>query len=94
MEERVRILEREKERKDRIERRNNIVVRGYKGKDGDAKKGVEEVLKQIGTNVKVEEVRVVKTGKEERGGMAVVRLREGDKREVMEKKKRLKGESI
>lgn len=39
VEERVRNLKREKERKERIERRNNIVVRGFKEKDGDVRKG-------------------------------------------------------
>lgn len=41
-------------------------------------------------NARVEEMREVRTGREERGGMAVVRLREGDKKEVMRKKKNLK----
>lgn len=29
---------------------------------------MEEMFKQIGANVKVEEIKVVRTGKEERGG--------------------------
>lgn len=44
--------------------------------------------------MKMKEVRMVRTGKEERRGMAVVRLREGNKKKVMGKKKRLKGRSI
>lgn len=37
-------------------------------------------------------MRVVRTGNERRGEIAVVRLREGDKMEVMRKKGGLKGE--
>lgn len=36
----------------------------------------------------------MRIGKEERGGMAVVRLREWDKREVTGRKKGLKGGSV
>lgn len=43
--------------------------------------------------MRVEEVRVVKTRKEERG-IAVVKLEEGDKRKVMERKKGLKGGKV
>lgn len=75
----MRILEREREKRERYERRNNIVVRGFREEGGDERKGeeVEEVFKKIGANVKVEDVKVMKTGKEERG-MAVVRLKEGE----------------
>jgi len=45
--------------------------------------------------VGVEEVRVVKTGREEQGGFAIVSFRtEGEKREVMRKKEGLRGERI
>ncbi|XP_011632262.1 octapeptide-repeat protein T2-like [Pogonomyrmex barbatus] len=51
IEERVRILEGEKERKEIYEKRNNIMVR----EEGeDARKGVEEVLKKIRANVRLE----------------------------------------
>lgn len=45
-------------------------------------------------DVRVEEVRMVKVGKEKRGGMAVVKLREEDKRKLMGKKRGLKGGNI
>lgn len=46
MKKRVRILERERERKKRYERRNNIVVRDFREEGEDAKKGVERCLRK------------------------------------------------
>lgn len=44
------------------------VVRDFREEGGDARKGMEEVFKQVEANVKVEveEVKMVRIGKEER----------------------------
>lgn len=68
IEERVRRLKRERERRERYKRRNNIIVRDFKEERGDARKRVYEIFKQIGANAKMEKVRIVRTGKEERRG--------------------------
>lgn len=66
MEEMVRSLERKKRGKEERDMREGIIVKGFKEEKGDAKKGMEDVFKQIGINVKVEEIRFVRTEKEER----------------------------
>lgn len=48
----------------------------------------------MGASVKVEKIRTERTEGEERSGLAVIRLREGDKREIMTRKKGLKGDNI
>lgn len=90
MEERIKSLEREKKKRERSERRN-VVVKDFKEIEGDARNGLEKVFKKIGANVRMEEIRIVRMGKEERGGMTIVKLGKGDKKEVMEKKKELTG---
>lgn len=66
MEEMVRSLERKKRGKEERDMREGIIVKDFKEEKGDAKKGMEDVFKQIGINVKVEEIRFVRTEKEER----------------------------
>lgn len=56
---------------------------------------MEEIWKKLEVAVKVEGIRKLRTGREERGIMTVVRLEnEEEKRKVMEKKKGLKREDI
>lgn len=57
-------------------------------------KKIEKVFKRMGASVKVEKIRTERTEGEERSGLAVIRLREGDKREIMTRKKGLKGDNI
>lgn len=56
---------------------------------------VLEILKRVGAEMGVEEVREVRTGREEQGGFAVMSFRtEGEKKEVIRKKGGLRGERI
>jgi len=72
-----------------------VVIKGYKLGGKEVRSKVEDILKKIGAEVGVEEVREVKTGREEQGGFAVVSFRtEGEKREVMRKKGGLRGEGV
>jgi len=80
---------------ERKERRRRVVIKGYKTGDKDVRGKIEEILKRVGAEVGVEEVRLVKTGREEQGEFAIVSFRtEGEKREVMRKKGGLRGERI
>jgi len=95
LEEKVRRMEERWEGKDRKERRRRVVIKGYKTGDKDVRGKIEEILKRVGAEVEIEEVREVKTGREEQGGFAIVSFRtEGEKREVMRKKGGLRGERI
>jgi len=71
------------------------VIKGYKtGREG-AKAKILEIIKRVGVEVGVEEVREERTGREEQNGFAVVRFRtEEEKREVMRKKGGLRVERI
>lgn len=80
------------ERKEREERRRNIIIKGIKIAGEKRKEAVEEILRDIGANVKVEEVRRIKRGEEEGIESLWVRLEsEGQRREVMGKKNKLRG---
>jgi len=95
LEERVRKMEERWEWRERKERRRRVVIKGYKLGGKEVRSKVEDILKKIGAEVGVEEVREVKTGREEQGGFAVVSFRtEGEKREVMRKKGGLRGEGV
>lgn len=87
---RLRKIEREGEMKERKERRRNLIVRGVEVTEGKKREGIEKLLGDIGAEVKVEEVSRVGGGKGKE--IWLVRLeKEEQKREVMRKKKFLKG---
>jgi len=95
LEKRLRKMEERWEWRERNERRRRVVIKGYKIRGKEVRSKVEDILKKIGAEVGVEEVREVKTGREEQGGFAVVSFRtEGEKREVMKKKGGLRGEGV
>lgn len=89
---RIREKERRWENSERVERRNNIIIRGIKREGREAKEKVEELLREIGVEGEVEEVRRMAGSKEEGEETVWARL-DGwrKKREVMEKKRKLKG---
>lgn len=95
IEERVRGMEKKLEWREKEERRRRVVIKGVRPLKGDLKWGVDQLMREIGAQVEINEMRRVRTGKEEWGEMVVVKLgSEGEKKEVMEKKKMLKGRKI
>ncbi|KMQ90628.1 hypothetical protein RF55_9590 [Lasius niger] len=79
------------ELKEREERRNNIVIRRLEGGVGDTKERVEKMMKEIGAEVKIKWVRRIRRKKGVEGEMVVELGSREQKRQVMEKKKGLKG---
>lgn len=76
------------ERKKREERRRNVVIRGMEVK---GKERMEEVLGNIGAKVEIEEVKRLGGKASKRRKVVWMRLKSEDqKREVMERKKKLK----
>ncbi|XP_032679743.1 myosin-14-like [Odontomachus brunneus] len=65
MEERLEEMEKKMERVDREEKKNNIVMKEIKFDKGKEVEQIEKVLKDIAVEVKVGEVRRLRTGKEE-----------------------------
>jgi len=93
--ERVRELERKWERKEKGDRRKNVVIKGVKEGEASLKEKVEEVIKMLGIEVKIEEIRRIEAGKKERGSMIVVRVEnEEAKRNIVRNKWKLKGGDI
>jgi len=87
LKEKVRKVEEMWERRDRKERRRNVVIKRCETGGEGAKTKILERIKRVGMEVGVEEVREVRTRREEQHGFAVVRFRtEKEKREVMRKK--------
>ncbi|XP_020298410.1 histone-lysine N-methyltransferase, H3 lysine-79 specific-like [Pseudomyrmex gracilis] len=93
---RLRSLEESIEKKEKEERRRkNVIIKRVPKEKGDWRWGVEKLLKEIGAEVRINEMRRINTGREEKGEMVWVRLkREEDKRIVWDKKKRLKGRKV
>lgn len=83
------------ELKEREERRNNIVIRRLEGGTGDPEARVRKVFEVIGTEVEIEWIRKIRGKEGGEGEMVVVRLGSREqKRQVMEKKKELKGRRV
>lgn len=94
MEERIRKIERICDRKERQQRKRNIVIKRYKD-ERELKSKIDEIFKKIGAKVEIDGIKEIKTSREDWGGLAVVSLKsEEDRREVLRKKKGLKGENI
>lgn len=49
----------------RRERRRNVLIKRLKVEEGKVKAGIEKVMAEIRVKVKIEEVRQIRTGKEE-----------------------------
>lgn len=91
MEGKIKELEKGLERKERKEKRKNIVIKKIKVKEGKRREVVEEMMKDIGMKVKIEEIRRLKGNEEGETEMIWVRLEsEEQRREILEKKKNLK----
>jgi len=88
----LREIERRMEKKEREERRKNVIIRGLEVKEGKRKEAVEEILKEIGVEVEVKEIWRI-SGDREKGREAVgVKIEEeGKRKEIWGKKKKLRG---
>lgn len=64
VEERLREIERKVERKDREEKKRNIMIRGLEIKEEGRRRGVERLLEEIGAKVEVAEVRRIRKREE------------------------------
>jgi len=92
--ERVKRLERRVERKEREERRNNIILKGVREGEGNLE-GMQRVWEKLGLKVKVENIREIKGGRGSRGSMWVVRVgSEEERRRIVQNKWKLKGEEV
>lgn len=95
IEKKVRGIERMMERREKEDRGRSVVMRGVKQWKGDLRWGVEQVLKEIGAVVRLQEVRKVKSAREEGGDVVVIKLgNEEERKEVLRKKRGLIGRRI
>ncbi|KAL6417325.1 hypothetical protein ACFW04_014576 [Cataglyphis niger] len=85
-------MENRMERREREERRRNVLIKGVVVKEGRRRGAVEELFDNIGIKAEIKEVRKIGESVEEGREMMVVTLKNEDKkREVWNKKKLLKG---
>lgn len=89
MGDKVRELERRWEKKEREERRKNVIIKGLKVKEGNRREAVEEVLNVLGVRGNIEEVKRVGEDREQDGEMVLVS--EEQRGEIMKRKRELKG---
>lgn len=86
LEDRVMMMKKVIERRER-EKRRNIIIKGLEVKEGRREEGVVKLMEKLGTKVEIEETKRL-GGESERGGeMMMVKLRkEKDKWKIIKKK--------
>lgn len=95
IEKRIRKIEENIEREERLKRRRNLIFKGIREDSGRIREGVENICREIGVSVGIDEVKEVKAGKEEKRKMVIVKLNsEGDKKKILTNKSKLKGKEI
>jgi len=91
LEGRLRKIERRMEKKEREERRKNVIIRGLEVKEGKRKEAVEKILKEIGVKMEVKKIwRISGDREKEREAVGVKIEEEGKRMEIWEKKKKLR----
>lgn len=92
--ERMKRLERLMKNEERDKRKKNLIFKGVKG-EGEVIDRVDKVGREIGVEIEIEEIKKIKTGREERGEMLLVKVKtEKNKRRIMKYKKKLKGRDV
>jgi len=92
--ERLKEMEWKMERKEREEKRRNIVIKGIKGDKEEVQKEIKEIMRELGVEIDPENIRcLIKDGKETK--LAIVRLKNMEqKRRIMIGRRGIKGRSI
>lgn len=54
------------EREEREKRKKNIIFKGIRAEKGDSEKEVRRICREIRIDIEIEELRTIKTGREER----------------------------
>ncbi|XP_070529061.1 uncharacterized protein [Cardiocondyla obscurior] len=90
-------LERKNEEMEKRERRKNIIVKGVKNTE-DKKKmegEIKEIIRKLGVEIKVEEIRKLREGSDRKGGIILVKMEnEMEKEKMMKNKEKLKGTKV
>lgn len=98
MKEKVKMLERRWELVERDKRKRNVIVKGVKEakeEEGGVRKTIEQIIKGLGVEVTVGEVRKLEAGRMEWGDMVLVELGyEKERRRVLENKRNSRGEDV
>jgi hypothetical protein len=89
VERRVRRLERSMEMRERERRRRSLIFREVEVRDGKRKEAMQDIMERIGVRVGLEEVA---KGKDDREVIAVRVESEEQRREVLENRRKLRGE--
>lgn len=86
-------MERSLENEEREKRRKNIIIKEAEVKKDKRREAAEKIIKIIGVKVEIKEIRRIGEGTEKgKGEMLLIKLEnEKQKREIMRKKKTLKG---
>ncbi|XP_011869150.1 PREDICTED: protein PXR1-like [Vollenhovia emeryi] len=90
---RVKKMEIDGEKKEREERKRNVIIKGVKAKKEGwegLREEVEEIVKETGAKVRIDEIKRVGRRNEEGKEIVMVRFASGEKIEVMKGKKNLK----
>jgi len=92
LENKVKIMERKLEFKEREERRKNIIIKGVEVKEGKRREAVEEVIGALGMKVDIESCWKLGRGTVVGQEMILVKLKEEKQRkEILEKRRNLRG---
>lgn len=90
--ERVKEIKRKMEWREKEESKKNIIMRGVEVKEEKRREAVERVLGMVGAKVDIQEVKRLRGDGDKEGEIILVKLgNEKQKREVMERKSKLRG---
>ena len=91
VEQRLKNVERKMEGKEREERKKNIVIKKIKIDNEDLKGEIGRIMKEIGAEVEIKDIRKVGAVQEGRGIVIITLGNVEQKRQVMEKKRKMRG---
>jgi len=87
IERKMKKIEKKMERKEREKRRKNIVIREIVIKERKRKKTVDEIMKEIGIELKVKKIMENRRGQRKRRETIEIKVKEKDKRKKIWEKR-------
>lgn len=91
IDDKIKEIEWKLEKREREERRKNIIIKGLEEREGKRMEVVERLLRDIGVSVEIKELKKIKGDKEKKREMIVIKLGSKEQKSgVMRNKRKLK----
>lgn len=91
IDDKIKEIEWKLEKREREERRRNIIIKGLEEREGKRMEVVERLLRDIGVSVKIKELKKIRGNKDKKKEMIVIKLGSKEQKSgVMRNKRKLK----